>query len=162
MADRPAAAPDWLTLDADERVLLRTNPSTNLVLASLVGGMTVMLVMAVVVGFVTDHATGRILSFVVLVGIVLLISWAYVMTKRREYIVTSERVCAAVGFTGKRVRECPLEVVRDVTVERAVWQQLFRVGTVRLVSSDGEIRFGHVGHPIQIQQYVLQFVDDVR
>lgn len=151
--------PEWLDLESGERVLVRATPSTNLVLASLIVGVVLMLVMSVVVGFFTDIATGRLVSFAVLVLIVVLIGAAFLVTKRREYVVTSERACAAVGLTGKTVAECSLERVRDVTVEQSGWQRVFNVGTLRFSTGRDDVTFALVENPASLHGRVLQFVD---
>lgn len=153
--------PTWLALEADERVLVRARPSTNLVLAGLVLGVVLMVVMAVGVGFFAGLTTGRRVSFSVLILIVCIITGAFVVTKRSEYVVTSRRACSAVGVTDKRVREAPLRAVRDVSVEQSTWQRVFDVGTVRFVA-DGEhadISFRFVENPMDLQRRLLQFVD---
>lgn len=157
---KAASSPKWLDLRADEQVLLRAAPSSNLILASLITGVVLMLAMAVVVGFFTDISTGRQVSFAVLVGIVSLILGTFLVTKRREYVVTTKRVCTAVGLTNERVVECPLEGVRDVTVEQSDWQQLFNVGTLRFATEGGDdVRFALVENPTGMQGRLLQFVD---
>lgn len=155
------AAPEWLDLEASERVLVRATPSSNLVLASLIAGVVLMLSMSVVVGFFTDVGTGRLVSFVVLISIVVLIASAFLVTKRREYVVTSERACAAVGLTEKTVAECRLDRVSDVTVEQSGWQKVFNVGTLRFLTGRKEdgVSFELVENPAHLYQRALQFVD---
>jgi uncharacterized membrane protein YdbT with pleckstrin-like domain len=155
----PPASPEWLDLRPDERVVLQAAPSSNLVLVSLIAGVAMMLGMAVVVGFFTSVATGRRVSFVVLVGIVALIAGTFVLTKRREYVVTTARVCTAVGLTGERVTEYPIEHVRDVTVEQSGWQQLFNLGTLRFATDDEDVRFSLVENPTGLQGRILQFIE---
>lgn len=150
--------PDWLDLRPDEQMVLRAAPSSNLVLASLVFGVLLMLTMAVVVGFLTSLTTGRQVSFVVLVGIVSLIAGTFLITKRREYVVTTARVCTAVGLTDERVTERPLEAIHDVTVEQSGWQQLFNVGTLRFVTDSDELRFSLIEDPTGLQSRILQFI----
>lgn len=159
MAGSVASAPDWLETRADEYVLLRASPSQNLVLASLILGVLAMMGMAVVVGFFTGVRTGRRVSFAVLVLVVVLLAGAFVVTKRREYVLTSQRVCSGVGLGDRRVTAYPLEQIHDVTIEQSGWQQLFNVGTIRFVSADGGVAFRLVENPAGLQRQVLQFVD---
>lgn len=159
MADPDDSAPDWLEPRADEHVLLRASPSQNLVLASLIAGVVAMVLMAVVVGFFLGIGVGRPVSFAVLLLVVALIAGAFVVTKRREYVLTSQRVCAAVGLTGKRVTSYPLEGIHDVTIEQSGWQQLFDVGTIRFSAGEGDVSFRLVENPAGLQRRILQFVD---
>lgn len=153
------SSPEWLDLAPDERVVVRAVPSSNLVLASLLVGVALMLAMALVVSFLTSRTTGRLVSFVVLVTIVGLIAGTFLLTKRREYVVTTARVCTAVGLANERITEHPLEGIRDVTVEQSGWQQLFDVGTLRFVTGGEDLRFTLVENPTGLQGRVLQFVE---
>lgn len=156
----PTEHPDWLDLDGDERVLVRARPSSNIVLASLIVGLILMFTMAVVVSFVTTHRTGRLLSLGVLLGIVGLLVLAFLVTRRREYVLTSHRVCSAVGFLEKEVTSVPVGRVCDVTVQQSWWQQLFQVGTLHFALDGGDgVSFQLVEDPSTLQQRVLQFVD---
>lgn len=153
--------PTWVDLGADEHVLVRARPSTNLVLAGLVAGVVLMVAMAVGVGFFAGLTTGRRVSFAVLILIVLIITGAFVVTKRHEYVLTSRRACSAVGVTDRRVTETPLEAVRDVSVEQSTGQRLFNVGTIRFVTDGGtaDVSFRLVENPRDLQRRILQFVD---
>jgi uncharacterized membrane protein YdbT with pleckstrin-like domain len=158
MSEGPSP-PEWLELDDDEYLLMRSAPSPNLVLAGLVFGVAMMLAMAVVVGFVTSQAIGRSVSFAVLILIVALLAATYLLTKRREYVVTDRQVCAAVGFLNRDVSACSLENVRDLAVEQTTWQQLFNVGTLRFEADGGAIVFRFLEDPAGVQSRLLEFVD---
>jgi hypothetical protein len=95
-----------------------------------------MSALPIVVGLFTDIMTGRLASFVILIPIVALLTAAFLVVKRREYVMTSQRACAATGLTEKSVVECSLEAVRDVRVEQPGWQQLINVGTLTFSSDE--------------------------
>ena len=82
MSETPSS-PSWLDLDDDEYVVVRTRPSSNLVLAAVVVGLGLMVTMAVVVGFFTSQSTGRAVSFTVLIVIVAVIAGTFLLTRRR-------------------------------------------------------------------------------
>lgn len=159
MSGAPPDPPEWLSLADGERVWVRAEPSTNLVLASLVVGVVLLLSMSVVVSFFTGVATGRAVSFTVLMLILLLLVGAYLVVQRREYVLTSERAYAGVGLTGKRVSSVALADVRDVTVEQSGWQQLLNVGSLRFVTDGDGIEFALVGNPAGVYRRVLQYVN---
>lgn len=154
-----SSPPEWLALEDDEYVVVRTTPSSNLVLAGLLVGLGLMLVMAVVVGFFTSRATGRTVSFTVLLLIIGLIAATFLLTKRREYVVTDRRACAAVGFLDRDVSECSLSRVTDLAVEQSTWQQLFNVGTLRFETDDGDLAFRLLEGPTGVQSRLLGIVD---
>lgn len=151
--------PEWLTLEDDEQVWLRATPSTNLVLASLAVGFVLLLAMSVVVGFLADLATGRAMSFAVLVLIVALLGAAYVVIKRREYVLTSKRASIGVGLRSKRVSSVAIEDVRDVRVEQSGWQRWVDIGDLRFVADEGTVRFAFVDEPTDLYEYAVEFVE---
>ncbi|WP_396611323.1 PH domain-containing protein [Haloferax sp. S1W] len=159
MGSSTLSPPAWLTLADSEQVWVRTAPSRNLVLAALATGFVLLLVMSVTVSAMDDLQTGRAVSFTVLLLIVGLLVVAFLITKRNEYVLTSDRVCTGVGLRSKRVTAVAVRDVQDVTVEQSTWQQLVNVGTVRFVAGGDDLRFSLVGNPVYLQQQVFQFVD---
>lgn len=152
--------PEWLTLDDGERVEIRVSPSRNLVLASLTVGFVLLLAMSVAVSTMTDLGTGRALSLAVLLFIVGLLVATFLVTRRNEYVLTSERVCAGIGLGSKRVVSVYLENVRDVSVEQSSWHQLLNIGTVRFVTESDELAFALVENPMYLHQQALQVETD--
>lgn len=159
MNDSTPSPPAWLALDGDERLWLRASPSRNLVLAALAVGFVLLLVMSVAVSAMNDLGTGRAVSLSVLLLIVGLLLAAFVATKRAEYVITSDRVCAAIGLRSKRVETVPVERVRAVTVEQSTWQRLANVGTLRFVGDGEELTFSLVGNPRFVQEKAFEIVD---
>lgn len=160
MADRVPNPPEWVTLSPDERVWLVTCPSTNLVVASLGIGFVLLIVMSVGVGFAASLATGRVVSFATLVGIVALLVGTYVLTSTRQYVLTSERSLVATGLGDKRTSSVPHQTVEDVVVRQERWHRLLGVGTVRVVTDDGSaVEFRLVGSPRDIARQVERVAD---
>lgn len=159
MSGSTPSPPEWLPLNDGERVWLRASPSRNLVLAALAAGFVLLLAMSMVVSAMNDLGTGRAVSLAVLLVIVGLLVAAFLVTRRNEYVLTSDRVCAGIGLGSKRVTWVDTEEVRDVTVEQSRWQQLVNVGTLRFVADSGDLTFALVESPVHLQQQALQFVD---
>lgn len=161
MGHSPPDPPRWVTLDSGEQVWLRATPSTNLVLGGLAVGFVLLIGMSILVGFFTDDlATGRAVSFGVLVLIVALLVAAYAVINTREYVLTNERAYSGVGLRNKRVSSVEFEHVRDVTVQQSRWQRPLRVGTLRFVTDDGSaIEFALVENPMDVHQQVLRIVE---
>lgn len=154
--------PDWLTLERDERVLLRVHPSKNVLLVTF-GIGTVLLLGVGVLALVADVAvpTARLLSSAVLVFIFGLTSVVYLLTRRVEYVVSTGKAYEAVGFRSKEVDSVDLNRVTDVTVVQSDWQQRFNVGEVRLSSDQGEIlRLRDVEHPVWVQERITDAIDE--
>lgn len=160
MVDRVPTPPEWVTLSSDERVWLVTSPSTNLVLASLGVGFVLLVVMSVGVGFTASLETGRVVSFVTLVGIVALLVGAYGLTSTREYVLTSDRALVGVGLRNKRISSVELEAVEDVEIRQGGWQRPLDVGCVRVVTADGSaVEFRLVGSPADVAREIQRVTD---
>lgn len=159
IADR-LGPPEWLALDGDERIWVRARPSKNLLLATFVVGTVLLVGLGVVAAtFAIDVETGRAVSFAVLLFVFLLTGGVYLVTRRREYVLTDRRACEAVGLFSKRVSAVDLEDVRDVFVEQSGWQAMLNIGTVRLVTDEETLRFVLIENPRQVHQRLLESID---
>lgn len=160
MAEAPPPPPDWLSIRPDEEVWLRTAPSGNLVLGSLTIGFVLLVTTSIAIGFFTTVVTGRVLSIAVLGVILALLAVTYLVINRREYVLTSQRVCVGVGLFSKDFRAVPLEDVHDVSVDRSGWRGLLAVGNLRFLTTDGtEIRFSFVEHPEVAYEQALDSIE---
>ena len=152
--------PSWMMLEPDERVLLRSGPSMNLLMAGVVGGflfMTVVSVPFIVLGAVDAGRratfTAAALSMLAVVGI-------YVLIRNRDYAVTSDRVATASGFRDTEVRSVDVADVDEVELVQARWHRFLRVGTLAFVTeNDEELRFGLVGSPHFVYERALDFTE---
>lgn len=145
-----------MTLAPDERVLLRARPSTNLVLAGIVGGF--FLIIAGALPFIALGApdAGRRVTFALVVVVLLAIAGSFLLVRRREYVLTSERAAVAVGLRSKEVRSVDVDDVRDVSLEQRTWHGWTNVGTVRFVADGGEhLEFDHVEDPHFVYERAL-------
>lgn len=152
--------PEWLSLAGDEEALLRASPSRNLLLACLTVGFVFLTAMSLLVSFVTDLATGRITMFTVLLLVLGTVAGVYIGIERREYVLTSDRVCVGVGLVSTRVSSIALDDVRDVTVEQSGWQQPLNVGSLRF-ATDHEadaVSFALVEDPQTVYGQILHVV----
>lgn len=154
--------PDWLTLDTGEKVWVRARPSKNLLLVTFVIGTVLLLgVGLVALLFTVDVDTARTASFAILLFIFVLTAGMYLWTQRYEYVVTSHRICEAVGLASKHVSEVDLNQVREVTVEQSGWQRRLNIGELRFVTeSDETVRFAFVENPQWTYERVLESVDN--
>lgn len=153
--------PSWLTLDADERVWLRAHPSKNLLLATLIVGTLLLIGLGVVAVLVdVGVATARRMSSVVLVFVFVLTAVVYLLTRSNEYVVTSHRICEAVGLTSKVVETVELADVDEVTVTQSRWQSWLNVGTLEFVGDGGvTIRFTLVEDPQGTRDRIVEAIE---
>lgn len=144
---RSVRTPPWMTLDPDERVLLRASPSTNLLMAGVVGGFFLITLSSL--PFIAAGAVdaGRRTTFALTGVVVAVVVWLFLRINRREYAVTDKRVAVAVGLRGKAVQSVGLDRLRDVSLEQSRLQRWLRVGTLRFDAGDEELAFYLVGSP---------------
>lgn len=160
MGEPPPAPPDWLSIRSNEEVWVRTAPSGNLVLGSLTIGFVLLLTTSIAIGFFTSVVTGRTLSIAVLSVILALLAATYLVINRREYVLTSQRVCVGVGLLSKDVRTVALDDVHDVSVDRSGWRGWLAVGNLRFLTTDGtEIRFSFVDNPQVAYERALDSIE---
>lgn len=152
---RHVGTPEWLTLSPGETVHLRAGPSKNLLLAGIGAGMVLLVLVSIVVASLGEIGTGRALSFVVVVLVVVILAGTYAFVHRWEYAVTSERACIATGLRSRERRSVRLEDVEEVRVDQSHWQRLVSVGDLSFVTEEGSVRFALVGAPYRAQERVL-------
>jgi len=152
--------PSYMTLEPDERVLLRTGLSMNLIMAGVVGGflfITLVSVPFIVLGAVD---AGRRATFTASGLSMLAVVAIYLVIRNRDYVVTSERVATASGFRDTEVSSVDVEDVDEVELVQAWWHRLLRVGTLAFVTEDDEeLRFGLVGSPQFVYERALDFTE---
>lgn len=160
MNESPSSPPEWLSLEPDEHVLLRTSPSRNLLLASLVVGFVVLTGVAILVSVGTDIATGRMAMFAVLLLILATIAGVFIWVEHREYVMTSRRVSVAAQLPSTRVSSIALDDVRDITVDQSGWREWIEVGDLQFHTNDGTVlRFAAIENPQVAYQRALESIE---
>lgn len=151
--------PAWLTLAPDERVLLRTRPSTNLVLASVVGGFLLITLGSLPFIAVSAVDTGRRVTFALASLVILLVLGSFLLVRHREYVVTSNRVAVAEGLQSKTIRTVDVEDITDVSVAQRRLLGLVNLGTVRFETNGGEpVEFSLVERPSAVCEETLNYL----
>lgn len=153
-----ALAPDWTTLASDEDVLVRTAPSKDMVLSAFGLAAVVVLVGSVVLASASiDPRVGRVGSLAMLCAAAP-IAGAFLRTRRREYVVTIDRVYVRVGLWRPVVTELPLEAVEEVTYYRSGWGRVASVGTVRFHGAARTVSFTGVENPHRLYERSVRAV----
>lgn len=151
--------PPWMILDPDERVVLRTSPSTNLLMAGIVVGFFFIVFVSlpfVVVGAVN---AGRQSTFAAIGLVLLTVLLLFFWINNREYTVTTKRVSVASGLVSKDVRSIDIEEVDEIELEQDRWHRLLSVGTLQFVAgSDRYLAFNLVESPHFIYEQTLDLV----
>ena len=82
-----------------------------------------------------------------------------------RYSLSDDRLFISVGFLNIRDDEILLYRVRDIDTSRNLWQRLFGVGTVTVVSSDKtmpNLVLKNIKNPIAVKEMIHQQVEETK
>lgn len=153
--------PVWMVLDRDERMLLRTGPSMNLLMAGVVGGFLFMTLVSVPFILMEAVDAGRRATFASAGLSMVLLVVIYLWIRNHDYAVTSKRVSAASGLRDTDVASVDISDVEEVELVQEWWHNVLRVGTVEFVTERGEaVSFDLVGSPHFVYERALDCTED--
>ena len=82
-----------------------------------------------------------------------------------RYGMSEDRLFISVGFLNIKDDEILLYRVRDIDTARTLWQRLFGVGTVTVMSSDKTmptIVLKNIKNPVEVKEMIHSQVEDVK
>ena len=82
-----------------------------------------------------------------------------------RYALSEDRLFLSVGFLNIRDEEVLLYRIRDITTNRSLWQRLFGVGTVNVVSSDKTLPtmvLKNIKHPMEVKELLHKHVEEMK
>ncbi len=82
-----------------------------------------------------------------------------------RYAMSDDRLFQSVGFLNIRDDELLLYRVRDITTKRSLWQRIFGVGTVTVVSSDKSqptLVLKNIRNPLAFKEQLHQQVEEMK
>ena len=82
-----------------------------------------------------------------------------------RYKLSEDRLFLSVGFLSIQDDEVLLYRVRDITTSRTLWQRLFGVGTVTVISSDKTMPtlvLKNVKNPIAVKELLHKSVEEMK
>lgn len=82
-----------------------------------------------------------------------------------RYSLSEDRLFTSVGFLNIRDDEVLLYRVRDIDTRRSLWQRLFGVGTVTVISSDKtmpHMELKNIKDPVFVKELIHQQVEEVK
>ena len=82
-----------------------------------------------------------------------------------RYRLSDDRLVLSVGFLTIKDDEILLYRVRDITTTRTLWQRIFGVGTVTVVSSDKTMPtlvLKNVKHPVFVKELIHKQVEEMK
>ena len=82
-----------------------------------------------------------------------------------RYRLSEDRLFLSVGFFSIRDDEILLYRVRDIATKRNIWQRLFGVGTVTVMSSDKtmpNLVLKNIKDPVMVKELIHQQVEEAK
>ena len=82
-----------------------------------------------------------------------------------RYALSDDRLFFSVGFFSIKDEEVILYRVRDISVRRTLWQRLFGVGTILIVSSDKTtplLTLKNIKRPMDVKEILHDSVEEMK
>jgi uncharacterized membrane protein YdbT with pleckstrin-like domain len=82
-----------------------------------------------------------------------------------RYAISEDRLFVSVGFLNIRDEEILLYRIRDITTSRSMWQRMFGVGSITVVSSDKTqptLVLKNVKNPMQTKELLHEQVEEMK
>lgn len=82
-----------------------------------------------------------------------------------RYALSEDRLFLSVGFLNIKDDEVLLYRIRDITTSRNLWQRLFGVGTVTVVSSDKTMPtlvMKNIKKPVEVKELLHEQVEEMK
>ena len=82
-----------------------------------------------------------------------------------RYGLSEDRLFLSVGFFNIKDDEVLLYRIRDITTKRNLWQRMFGVGTVTVVSSDKTMPtlvLKNIKHPMEVKELLHTQVEEIK
>lgn len=82
-----------------------------------------------------------------------------------RYALSDDRLFLSVGFFSIRDDELLLYRVRDITTRRSLWQRLFGVGTITVISSDKSqptLVLKNIKKPLEVKEMLHERVEEMK
>lgn len=82
-----------------------------------------------------------------------------------RYAMSEDRLFTSVGFLSIKDDEILLYRVRDIDTSRSLWQRLFKVGTVTVISSDKTMPtmvLKNIKNPVEVKEMIHSMVEECK
>lgn len=82
-----------------------------------------------------------------------------------RYSLSEDRLFLSTGFFSIKDEEVLLYRIRDIALSRTLWQRLFGVGTVTVMSSDKSMPtlvLKNVKNPVGVKELVHKYVEEMK
>ena len=82
-----------------------------------------------------------------------------------RYRLSEDRLFLSIGFLSIQDEEILLYRIRDISTSRSLWQRLFGVGSIKVVSSDKtmpELVLKNIKQPIEVKELLHSQVEEMK
>ena len=82
-----------------------------------------------------------------------------------RYAISEDRLFLSVGFLNIKDEEVLLYRIRDINTSRTLWQRIFGMGTISVVSSDKTMPtlvLKNIKNPMQVKELLHSQVEDMK
>ncbi len=82
-----------------------------------------------------------------------------------RYALSEDRLFLSVGFLNIKDEEILLYRIRDINTSRTLWQRIFGVGSIHVVSSDKtapNLVLKNIKHPIEVKELLHTQVEEMK
>jgi uncharacterized membrane protein YdbT with pleckstrin-like domain len=144
-----------------EQVMFEGHPSWRSIISFYVKGLFVVLVVAFVVGVVTniagDETDAGLVTLVAVVGVAIVMLAGFIKRIFTSYTITNRRLHIRRGIVAREIQETRLERVQNVNYNQSVLQRLLQVGDVDFDTAAGDdynFVFAGVADPDEVVEKV--------
>lgn len=82
-----------------------------------------------------------------------------------RYALSDDRLFLSIGFFSVRDDDILLYRIRDISVKRTLWQRLFGVGTITILSSDKShpsLELKNIKDPMRVKELLHDLVEEMK
>jgi uncharacterized membrane protein YdbT with pleckstrin-like domain len=141
--------------------MFQGHPSWRAILSFYIKGLLVVLVVAFVVGLVTNIANGNtdtgLVILIAVVGVAAVVLAGFIRRVTTHYTITNRRLHIQRGIISRDIQETRLERVQNVNYNQSPLERLLQVGDVDFDTAAGDdynfIFFG-VANPADVVEQV--------
>jgi uncharacterized membrane protein YdbT with pleckstrin-like domain len=131
-----------LRLAPGEQVMFQGHPSWRSILAFYLKGLLVVLVIAFLVGLISNIANGNtdtgLVVIVAVVGVAAVIVAGFIKRITIHYTITTRRLHIKRGIIARDIQETRLERVQNVNYNQSPLERLLQVGDVDFDTAAGD------------------------
>ena len=134
-----------------EVILSKARKSNLLMLRSIL-----LAILALVIGMAFNDSNAMVIAVLVAV---LLVAMKWLDIRQYELAVTNRKVVAKAGLISKKVQECPLDKIDNVTIQNGILGAMFGYGTVEVKAVNGTFSFSYITKAADFKNAILSAIN---